>query len=296
MDVNDLRRERAALVKDGRSLLEAVEAKDRALTDEEKRTDDARADKIAALGVKIDEIERDDEYPIGTVISRMDLGTGTGRDEYGYREVRADERFERPGSYPKINGVKQEDIDLGRALRGLLTGDWTNADAERRALAGNTDTAGGFLLPDLLSDQIIDHLRDASVLSQAGVRTLDMKDRVYGIPRAVSDVTAYWRSENVKVTESEPSFARADLQPHTCAALARISIELFQDSRGVGDAVTRSIAGALALALDYAGLEGSGAGQPQGLLNTSGVTKQTSFGALSWDGLINQGLVLEGVI
>jgi hypothetical protein len=60
MDVNDLRRERAALVKDGKRLLDAVETKRRALTDEEKRTDDARADKIAALGIMIDEIEAAD--------------------------------------------------------------------------------------------------------------------------------------------------------------------------------------------------------------------------------------------
>ena len=68
-DINDLRRERMALVEDGRSLLEAVEAESRALTDEEKTNDDTRADRIAELGETID--RRSSSLKFVTFLSRF---------------------------------------------------------------------------------------------------------------------------------------------------------------------------------------------------------------------------------
>ncbi len=48
--------------------------------------------------------------------------------------------------------------------------------------------------------------------------------------------------------------------------IVRISRELLQDSLNIQEVLTRSLAAGLALQVDYAGLNGSGAaGQPQGL-------------------------------
>ena len=120
MDVNDLKRERMALVNDGKRLLESVETKGRALTDEERRTDDARADKIAALGATIDGLERqelDGELPAGSFrpISRS---AGNGRSAVpGVRELRNGENAFRPGTYGK-----SENMDLGHLVAALATG------------------------------------------------------------------------------------------------------------------------------------------------------------------------------
>jgi HK97 family phage major capsid protein len=178
-------------------------------------------------------------------------------------------------------------------IKGVATGNWTGADNERRALQGNVDASGGFLLPASLSDITLDFLRDASVLSQAGVRVIEMKDRVYGIPRLASDPVSYWRSENVAITESSPTFERADLRSFTCGALVDLSQELFEDARDAGDVVAKAIAGSLASEFDRAGLLGSGAGEPTGLLNADDISINAATGAIDLDGLIDAGKTLE---
>jgi len=60
--------------------------------------------------------------------------------------------------------------ELGNILRAMITGPRT--DAEKRALAEATDSAGGFTAPALLAKNFIDKLRVRSVLIPAGPLTL----------------------------------------------------------------------------------------------------------------------------
>ena len=63
----------------------------------------------------------------------------------------------------------------GRILRACLTGNSEDLNtAEMKAFAEGTGSAGGFILPQIVSTNIIDMARNRAVLMSAGAYTLEM--------------------------------------------------------------------------------------------------------------------------
>jgi HK97 family phage major capsid protein len=131
---------------------------------------------------------------------------------------------------------------------------------------------GSFTVAPELASGLIDLARSKSVCISAGAQTIMMNAAEMKVPRLTGDVTAYWRPEGATITTSEPAFGALNLTAKTVAVLTSASVELIEDSPAAADGITRSIAAALGLAMDYAMLEGQGAAeQPMGLANDSGV-------------------------
>ncbi|HXH53544.1 MAG TPA: phage major capsid protein [Sphingomicrobium sp.] len=160
---------------------------------------------------------------------------------------------------------------LGAMLRAMVTG--PRNDAERRALAEGTDSAGGYTVPDPLASHFIDRLRAASVTIRAGARTVPMTSDTLSIARLESDPDMGWRAENAAITESDPTFGRVAFQAHSLAGLVRCSRELLEDSVNVEAMLENAFVQATALAFDVGCLYGTGPGnnQPTGLGNISGI-------------------------
>ena len=166
----------------------------------------------------------------------------------------------------------QSNLDLGRFLKGITTGNWNGGERERRTMAVGTDSLGGYLLPSPMSSRIIDLARNQSVLVRAGALTLPMETSTLKLAKITQDATGYWRAENAAITESDMGFGALNLSCKVLAALCRVSIELIEDTPNVGQLIESSIGSALALELDRVGLFGIGAGsEPLGLFGTSGI-------------------------
>ncbi len=189
---------------------------------------------------------------------------------------------------------RREDVakfSLGRLVRGMVTGSWEDAALERRALSEGTNTAGGFLTPEPLSNFVIDRIRNVGRVFEAGARTLRMDSDSLSIPRLTTGVSGAWRAENAAVNESDPAFDRVTFTPRTLAVLTRLSYELFQDMTPEGAAVIETeLIQALAIELDRVALRGTGTPpEPKGVLNHTGVTTITNGAngtAMTWDMLI----------
>lgn len=162
---------------------------------------------------------------------------------------------------------------LGRAVRGMVSGHWDGAELERRVLAEGTDSAGGFLTPEILSGPIIDAVRNQARVMQAGARTVPLDSDKQSLPRIATGSTGAWRKENEEVGGTDPEFERIDFAPKTLAVLVKMSMELFEDlAVGAAEAIERDITRALAVELDRAALRGSGVDpEPTGILNQEGV-------------------------
>lgn len=173
------------------------------------------------------------------------------------------------------------EFSLGRAVRGMVTGQWSDADLERRALAEGGASTGGFLTPELVSAQVIDRIRNQARVLEAGATIVPMDSDIVSIPRLAGGVTASWKVENAPVQESDPAFERVTLVAHTLPVLTRISMELFEDmTPAASDAITNELTQAIALELDRAALRGSGvAPVPLGLRNQAGVELRPMSGA-----------------
>lgn len=161
-------------------------------------------------------------------------------------------------------------MNAGQFLRAMVVNDKT--DVERRALAEATDAAGGFTVPDVLSAELIDAARAASVVMRAGARTVPLTSDRNTIAKVLTDPTPAWRAEAGDVANSDPSFGAVVLTPRSLAVSVDISAELMADSLNLSTSLPQILAAAMASELDRVALIGSGtAPEPRGIANTSGV-------------------------
>jgi HK97 family phage major capsid protein len=170
------------------------------------------------------------------------------------------------------------EFSLGKYIRGAVTGQWQDADLERRALAEGTDSTGGYLVPTMLSASVIDKLKPATRVLQAGARVEPLDSDTLDIARISTGVTAGWRAENAAVAESDPGFDRVQLKPKSLAVLTKLSAEMFEDLSDSGlQAIEDELTRSLAVEVDRAALLGTGSSnQPTGVLSQTGVTLRSN--------------------
>lgn len=161
-------------------------------------------------------------------------------------------------------------MNAGQFLRAMIVNDKT--DAERRALAEATDSAGGYTVPDVLSAELIDKARADSVVMRAGARTVPLTSDSNTIAKVLTDPTPAWRAEAGAVANSDGTFGAVTLTPRSLAVSVDISSELMADSLNLGTALPNILAAAMAVELDRVALVGSGtAPEPRGIANTVGI-------------------------
>ena len=178
----------------------------------------------------------------------------------------------------RTTGTPTAGLSVGRTIRGVLTGKWDGAEAERRAMGTTLGTAGGYLIPDPIASNVLDLARNASVVIRAGASTIPMPSQNLTVVRVITDPAAAFRGEGQTITESDGSFGAINLRAHSLAALVRVNNELLDDAPSFAATLDQQLAAALALKLDYAALYGTGAGQPLGLRGTDGVNEVSMGG------------------
>jgi HK97 family phage major capsid protein len=170
------------------------------------------------------------------------------------------------------DGIKRGDLSLGRLIRGMVTGDWAGAEAEKRSTQQvSVGSLGGFAVPTPLALDVIDLARNMAQVVKAGARTVPMEHTTLDVLRQIGDPTAFWRGENQAITESNAEFSLVRLKAEVLAALVRLSVEVVEDAPNFSSVIQRAISSALALELDRALLLGDGLGKPLGVFSTPGV-------------------------
>lgn len=157
------------------------------------------------------------------------------------------------------------------------------------------DSLGGFIVPNqVMSAQIIPLLQAAIVAFDAGtVRMGGLTGSPVQIPKITGATTAYWLGEVEAVTSGDMTFGQIDLYPHDVFALCTLSNRLIElGAPGAEQLVRSQLARDIGLKIDAAVFNGTGAaGQPIGILNTSGINTQSFTGALdaatSYNEMIN---------
>lgn len=127
---------------------------------------------------------------------------------------------------------------------------------------------------DLMSGSFIDLLRNRSVLQSLGVTMLDGLEGDIAIPRQSGAGTAFWlATDETDITESTQTLDQVTMTPRNVGAFSVYTRQLLmQSSIAIEQFVRNDLATVLALAIDLAGLYGTGAGgQPTGVANTAGI-------------------------
>jgi len=168
---------------------------------------------------------------------------------------------------------EERELDLRKYLRGMVTGDWQNAEAERRAMVEGTTSAGGYLVPTLLSAQIVDLVRNQTRVMQAGATIIPMENSILNVAKWTGDPTAAWHTEAATISPSDPTLGTLQLKAQALASNVVVSWELLEDAPEVDVKLREAFAAAFALRLDLAALYGSGTPpEPRGVKNTTGIT------------------------
>jgi HK97 family phage major capsid protein len=184
-------------------------------------------------------------------------------------------------------------LSLGMMVRGMITGDWRDAEAEQRALQEGVGADGGFLVPAPLAGQVIDRIRNASQCFTAGATLVPMDSATLSVPRLTAGSQVGFKQELAPIVLSDMEFDRVEFKAQTLPILVKISVELVEDLQPEASAaIENEMAQALSLELDRVILRGSGVDPvPSGILTQPGVTiEELGSGAgasPTWDDLID---------
>lgn len=135
---------------------------------------------------------------------------------------------------------------------------------------------------DLLAGSFIDLLRNRMILSALGATMLPGLDGDVAIPRLTGGGTHFWlATDETDITEATQTLDQVTLVPRNVGALSVFTRQLLMQSSVAIEALVRSdIATVLAIAVDIAGLYGTGAGgEPTGVANTAGIGAPGTFAA-----------------
>ena len=151
-----------------------------------------------------------------------------------------------------------------------------------------TSTGGFLVATEHMAGSFIDLLRARAKVVQLGAFMLPGLKGDVTIPKLSAAATAYWLStEATAITESQQTFGQLALTPKNVGAYTEVSRQLLMQSTPAADMlVMNDLSKVIALAVDLAALNGSGAsGQPTGIINTSGIGAVTGT-SLNWAGVV----------
>lgn len=166
-----------------------------------------------------------------------------------------------PDRVGRASNAYKEDFD--RHLRGKVL--------VHNVLSEGTDADGGYLVPEDFERDIVTALEEENVIrSLAKVITTQHERK---IPIATGHSTAQWTAENAAYTESNPTFGQKQIDAFKLTDLARVSVELLQDSAfDIEDYLMKEFARAFGIAEEEAFCVGTGTNQPTGIFTANGGT------------------------
>lgn len=276
--LNALRKQKASLVKDTDELnaklnAEGVSAEDEASISAKV---DANLAEIEKLNAKIAREERVVEASRGETVLDIDSDDVTaGEDRRALDPKRGFKTF---GEFAKAVHMA---ANPSRALDERLT-----IGASVPTTYGNEGTGqdGGFLVPPEFSKQIATlGLEQDSFVPLTDNTNIGGNSMVFPkdetTPWGTDGVRAYWESEAASATQVKPKFGEAALRLKKLFALVPVTDELLSDTNALASYLPQKTGESIRWKANDSIINGSGAGQPAGILNAAALVTVAKEGA-----------------
>lgn len=114
------------------------------------------------------------------------------------------------------------------------------ADLRTKAMAANDPLAGGFLIPEEFSSEVIELLRPASVVRAFNPPTIPTTLGNLRVPRITDGTTGYYIGENTNITPSQLRLGQLALSYKKLAVLVPMSNDLLRRPSIGADALVRN--------------------------------------------------------
>jgi HK97 family phage major capsid protein len=118
------------------------------------------------------------------------------------------------------------------------------------AQSGGTDNKGGFAVPSVLSNQLINLVEEAGIARQYCQRIVMSSDN-WSVPKVTAQASISYPSESSAISESDLTFSQISLSAKKMASLVKMSTEISEDAViSMVDTITQSLALSMATAED----------------------------------------------
>ncbi|EDS76432.1 putative phage capsid protein [Clostridium botulinum C str. Eklund] len=168
-----------------------------------------------------------------------------------------------------IKNDDKKNLSIGKYVKGMLTGNWSNATNEMREYRALNTSTGSTLIPSELSAQILDLARSQMALGDIPI--VPMTTNNLTIAKIEKDPEFKFKGELAKSDISDMSFGSVELRSKTVYGLMKISLELLESAKNIDTVIKDAMAKSIAQCIDKAGLYGEGDGKApiykDGLLN-----------------------------
>lgn len=170
----------------------------------------------------------------------------------------------------RISDDSQKNLDLGKYVRGAVTGVWTDATEERNAFS---TTANGVIIPQFLSAHIIDRARNTSLFGSSGVPIVPMDTNNMTIARVESDPTFSFKKELSESNAADLTLESVELKSKTAYGYAYVSLEAIHSANNLSEILYQVFSQAMADCIDKGMLYGQNDDDfaPSGIMNDDGI-------------------------
>lgn len=198
-----------------------------------------------------------------------------------------------PGAAQQQKEVKKipADIKLARAVKAYdvfgrhdperaayyakkLYGDEDMA-REFKAMSVTSPTGGGYLIPQIYMDEVIEQLYPKTVVFELGARRVPMPNGNLNIPKMTSGTRATWGGEARRIAKTQPTFGNVKLSAKRLEAIVPQTRELLMSTNYSADALFASdLTRRMQLGMDFGAMFGTGGEfQPLGIANNKAIEK-----------------------
>ena len=167
-----------------------------------------------------------------------------------------------------------------------------NMTREFKALNATNPSSGGYLIPEVYLDQIIEMLYSKTVIFQLGAQKVPMSNGNLNIPKMTGGARATWGGEQRKISKTQGSFGNIKLSAKRLEAIVPQTRELLMSTSYSADQLfANDLTRRMELGLDFGALFGTG-----GEFQPLGISKNKDVEIIDCGTLNNAALVASGKI
>lgn len=274
--------------------------RNRLLNEAEKAVNEGDLDKFEQLESQVKELEKEyNEHAKKMANKRAINGfkDSKGKEIFGslnFGETEAKNILTKNDSWEDFVNTKDpvgEKLNLGKILKGMATGDWTNAQTEFQNISTSTT---GTLIPEVLSARVLDKAREKSLFASAGVPIIPMSSGNVTVGKVLTDPVLEFKEEGAAATESTMELTGVKLESKTAYGYGYITIEALESAKNLQEVAMQAFSGALAQVIDKAFLYGQPDGSggfdsfaPAGIFNNADIESVAAANPVAnYDGVI----------
>lgn len=238
----------------------------RAVTGEPIELKDADPDPADIVTKALDELRESVDGRLNEVETKAADAT-----KLGDRLDKIEARLNRPAII--TDAKAEDDIERKAFMSFVRNGAERMPTDEVKALTVAVDAAGGYLAPEAFGAEILKALTEFSPIRQyARVITIGASEIKY--PKRTASTVATWVGETEDRTASAPAFDQMTLTPYELATYTDVSTQLLEDNAyNLEGELAADFAESFGKTEGAAFVNGTGTGQPKGLLTASGITE-----------------------